>query len=151
MPRGVTDIDAQIERFFELVSTKSEKLWHEDITFRLVWRSEYDKMVSHYVERIAEVVDKWMATAAGEWFVEKRKVDQKGHATSILPKSIFASVFILFRPPLPPYEPRFQDQMNDPKETDGGLARTNSAPPSTGFPTFNSGNNANSIGGDSIK
>jgi hypothetical protein len=51
----------------------------------------------------------------------------------------------------PPYEPRFQDQMNDPKETDEGFARTNSAPPSTGFPTLNSGNNANSIGGGSIK
>jgi hypothetical protein len=62
----VTDTDAQIGRFFELVSTKSEKLWHEDIVFRLVWRSEYDKMVSHYVERITEVVDKWMVTAASE-------------------------------------------------------------------------------------
>jgi hypothetical protein len=93
-------------------------------------------------KRITEVVDKWMATAAGEWFVEKRKVDQKGHVTSILPKSIFTSVFILFQPPLPPYEPRFQEQMNNRKEMDGGLTCTNSAPPSTGFLTFNSGNNA---------
>jgi hypothetical protein len=82
--------DAQIERLLELVSTKSKKLWHEDNAFRLVWRSEYDKMVSHYVERITEVVDKWMATAAGEWFVEKRKADQKGHASShkLVPEDI---------------------------------------------------------------
>jgi hypothetical protein len=96
--------DAQIEQLLKLVSTKSEKLWHEDIAFRLVWRSKYDRMVSHHVERITEVVDKWMATAAGEWFVEKRKVGQKRARACYVqtPSSIFASVFILFRPSLPP-------------------------------------------------
>jgi hypothetical protein len=46
-------------------------------------------MVSHYVERITEVVDKWIATAAGEWFFEKRKVDQKGHATVLSSSSTY--------------------------------------------------------------
>ena len=77
--RGVAD--EQVQRLLALVSNKCNKTWHQDDAYGLVWSSEYEQMVSHYVERITDVVDRWLETPAGLKLVQKLEKGRISHST----------------------------------------------------------------------